>query len=96
MKRDNTPVLHPHAATRYRQQVAELHAAIKAGGEKAGREVVELVRGMIDASRYAGVERMELTIVGTLASFLHRQQEGVSIAMPVVAGIGCEPMTIRL
>ena len=94
---DDPTVLHPQAALRYGQQVAQLHEAIKAGGEVAGREVVALVRGMIDAIEIMpGPERMELTVVGTLAGFLHRQQEGVSIATPVVAGIGFEPMTFRL
>lgn len=95
--RDDAAVLHPHAATRYRHKVAELHAAIKAGGEKADQEVVELVRGMIDAIEILpGPERMELTVVGTLASFLHRQQDGASIATPMVAGIGIEPMDLQV
>ncbi len=64
-----------------------MHAAIKAGGQKAGQEVVELVRGMIDAIKIMpGAALMELTVVGTLASFLHRQQDGAVIATPVVAG----------
>ena len=59
--------------------------------------MVELVRGMIDAIEIMpGPDRMELTVVGTLASFLHRQQDGAVIATPMVAGIGFEPMTFRL
>lgn len=53
-----------------------------------GQKVIELVRGMIDAIEVnRRAQRMEPTIVGTLASFLHRQQNGASIATPVVAGI---------
>lgn len=78
--------LHPHAAMRYRQQVAELHDAIRAGTSGA-REVIDLIRGMIDAIEIKpGPERMELVVVGTLAGFLHRQ--GDANAMPVVAGMG--------
>ena len=50
--------------------------------------MVALVRGMIDAIEIMpGPVRMELTVAGTLASFLHRQQDGAVIATPVVAGI---------
>ena len=95
--RDDAAVLHPRAAERYRKQVAQLRAAIKAGGETAGREVVALVRGMIEAIEVApGPERMELTVVGDLASFLSREHHGNTISTPVVAGVGFEPTTFRL
>jgi hypothetical protein len=44
MPRDDAAVLHPQAAERYRRQVAQLRVAMKAGRERAGREVVDLVR----------------------------------------------------
>jgi hypothetical protein len=79
---NNDPaVLHPQAAERYRQQVAELHAAIKTGSG-ASREVVELIRAMIEV--HPGRDRTELIVVRTLAGFIHRQHDGVST--PMVAG----------
>ena len=51
--------------------------------------MIQLVRGMIHAIEIRpGDGRMELTVVGDLASFLSREQDRNASSMPVVAGIG--------
>ena len=96
LPREDAAVLHPQAAERYRQRVADVHAALKLG-DTAGREAVALVRGMIEAIEIRpGREKMELTVVGDLAAFLHREQDGNLSTTPLVAGVGFEPTTFRL
>jgi hypothetical protein len=89
-------VLHPQAAERYRWQVAHLHDSIRSADPPA-REIVALVRGMIETIKVRpAAGKMELTVVGNLASFLVREQEGNTISTALVAGVGFESTTFRL
>jgi hypothetical protein len=66
-------------------------------GDQASFEAVAIVRGMIEAIKIKlATDRMELSVVSNLASFLHREQDGNLSTTLVVAGVGFEPTTFRL
>ena len=86
MPADDVATMHPSAAEHYRRVVATLHDAVKLD-HQASREAVSIVRGMIEAIEIKpGPDRMELTVTGDLASFLHREQDGNLSTTSVVAG----------
>jgi hypothetical protein len=88
--------VHTVDAAHYRQTVASIHAALQRG-DQASFEAVAIVRGMIEAIEIKlGTNRMKLTVVSNLASFLHREQDGNLRTTLVVAGVGFEPTTFRL
>lgn len=67
-------VLHPQAATAYRQKVIHIQEAL-ARGDSAALEAVALVRGMVREIHVTpGPDRMGLTVVGDLAALLEQEQ----------------------
>lgn len=67
---DEVLTLHPRTAERYKQRVAEIHAALSKGDE-AAREPVELVRELIDRIVVTPTdegEPMKLELVGNVAT----------------------------
>ena len=91
--------LHPQAATRYREMVAEIHEAFTRG-DAASAEAVTLVRQLIGEIRIlpAAVkgEPVALEIAGDLAALMVREGAIPSVTASVVAGAGFEPTTFRL
>lgn len=79
--------LHPNAAQRYRQKVADVHAALTKGDE-ASREAITLVRDLIERITVRPTppdEPTKLELVGNLAALLREPSENV-ISVPTVAG----------
>jgi hypothetical protein len=71
---DEVLTLHPKTAERYKQRVADIHAALSKG-DKAAREAVELVRELIDRIVVTPTdgEPMKLELVGNVAALLEEQ-----------------------
>jgi hypothetical protein len=89
--------LHPSAAKRYAETVAQIHAAL-AKGDSAGREAVALVRELVNqvvAIPTVGREPMKLELVGNLAALLVEPKANRG-PISMVAGAGFEPTTFRL
>ena len=87
--------LHPHAAERYRQKVAEIHEALTRGDE-ASAEAVTAARELILEIRIiptAKGDPVEIEIVGDLAALMVSEP---AVTTAVVAGAGFEPTTFRL
>lgn len=85
--------LHPQAAERYRQKVADVHSALKSG-DAAGRAAISLVRELIDGISVTPTEPGEpskLELTGNLAALLGEPTVNLSL-VPVVAGAGFEPI----
>ena len=83
--RDEVLTLHPRTAERYKQRVAEIHAALSKGDE-AAREAVELVRELIDRIVVTPTdegEPMKLELVGNVAALLeeHPPNGGAIVAV---------------
>lgn len=82
-------VLHPQAAERYRQTVAEIHAALTAG-DAAGIEAVALVRGLITSITIIPMGRgvpVGIEIAGDLAALLQPQEQAANpVTAMMVAG----------
>jgi site-specific DNA recombinase len=79
-------VLHPGAASRYRDKVADIHAALSKGDE-AAREAVALVRELIDAIVVTPGEDggpLTLDLVGNIAALLEQPTNAGAIV--AVAG----------
>ena len=69
--------LHPNAAERYRQKVADVHAALTKGDE-ASREAITLVRELIERITVAPTppdEPPKLELVGNLAALMREPSE---------------------
>ena len=82
---DEVLTLHPKTAERYKQRVADIHAALSKGG-KAAREAVELVRELIDSivvTPTDDCEPMKLELVGNVAALLeeHPRNGGAILAV---------------
>jgi site-specific DNA recombinase len=89
--------LHPQAAERYREKVADVHAALKTG-DAAGREAISLVRKLIETISVTPTdpgEPAKLELSGNLAALLGEPSTNKCL-VPVVAGAGFEPTTFRL
>lgn len=79
--------LHPQAAERYRQKVADVHSALKTG-DAAGRAAISLVRELIDSIAVTPTEPgepLKLQLSGNLAALLGEPTANASL-LPVVAG----------
>ena len=88
--------LHPQAAERYRQKVAEIREALMKG-DSASVEAINLVRDLIGKIVvHPAPDRLPLEIVGDLAALMSQEQEPNGIPTAVVAGVGFEPTTFRL
>ncbi len=90
--------LHPQAAARYRQKVAEIHDALTRG-DAASAEAAALVREMITEIRIIPRGRGEpvgIEIVGDLAALVALERAVNTVTASVVAGAGFEPATFRL
>ena len=90
--------LHPQAAARYRQKVAEIHEALSRG-DAASAEAVALVRDLVSEIRvfpHGKGEAVGLEIVGDLAALMAPEREVNSVTVSLVAGVGFEPTTFRL
>ena len=96
---DASPVvLHPQAAQRYRDKVAQIHEALTKGNS-ASREAIAILRELIDHILVTPTERpapVELRVVGNLAALLVENTPETGVAVSVVAGAGFEPTTFRL
>ena len=89
--------LHPAAAERYRQKIADVHNALRTG-DAAGREAISLVRELIETilvtpTRAGEPTRLQLS--GNLAALLCEPSEN-HVTVSMVAGAGFEPTTFRL
>lgn len=100
----NVIVLHPGIADVFRDQVANLAAAIGGAGVAAA-EARQLVRGMITAIVAVprdGETGLHLDVQGRLASILAIGTKkgplpgGATLTLSMVAGTGFEPVTFRL
>jgi len=85
---DEVLTLHPKTAERYKQRVADIHAALSKG-DKAARDAVELVRELIDRIVVTPTdegEPMKLGLVGNVAALLEEQPRNggaiVAVACP--------------
>ncbi len=90
--------LHPQAAARYRQKVAEIHDALSRG-DAASAEAVALVRGLVTEIRVVPRGKGEpvgLEIIGDLAALMAPERDANSVTASLVAGVGFEPTTFRL
>jgi site-specific DNA recombinase len=90
--------LHPQAAQRYKQKVAEIHDALSRG-DAASAEAVGLVRDLITEIRVmprGKGEPVALEIVGDLAALMATERDENSVTASMVAGVGFEPTTFRL
>ena len=84
--------LHPQAAARYREKVAEIHDALSCGDAAA----LALVREMITEIRLIPRGKGEpagLEIVGDLAAQMTTERDANAVAVAV--GAGFEPATLR-
>jgi site-specific DNA recombinase len=89
--------LHPQAAARYRQKVAEIHDALSRG-DAASVEAVALVREMIVEIRViprGKGEPMGLEIVGDLAALMATERDANAAIAPMVAG-ACNHLDLQL
>ena len=99
------PLIHPNLAEVYRERVARLHHALQ--DPATGEEAFQLIRSLIEEIRLMpeeGALRIELR--GELAGILalaadskkpgSREAAGLAEQIKLVAGIGFEPMTVRL
>jgi hypothetical protein len=69
--------LHPQAAERYKQKVAEIREALMKG-DSASMEAISLVRDLIDkivVHTAPARSRLRLEIVGDLAALMSEEQE---------------------
>jgi site-specific DNA recombinase len=90
--------LHPQAAKRYKEKVAEIHDALSRG-DAASADAVGLVRDLITEIRViprGKGEPVALEIVGDLAALMATERDANSVTGSVVAGVGFEPTTFRL
>jgi hypothetical protein len=79
--------LHPNAAERYKQKVADVHAALKKG-DSASREAIALVRGLIERITITPTPRdkpPKLELIGNLAALMRESSEN-TVTVPMVAG----------
>jgi hypothetical protein len=79
--------LHPNAAERYKQKVADVHAALKKG-DSASREAIALVRGLIERITITPTPRdkpPKLELIGNLAALMRESSEN-TVTVPIVAG----------
>lgn len=82
--------LHPQAAARYRDKVAEIHTAL-ASGSDAAAEAVARVRELITTIRIIPAPRGQpvgLEIVGDLAALMAPEQPQNAVTALMVAGAG--------
>ena len=90
--------LHPQAAARYQQKVAEIHDALSRG-DAASAEAVALVREMITEIRITPRGKGQpvgIEIVGDLAALMATERDEHAVTVSMVAGAGFEPATFRL
>ncbi len=101
---DDSVLLHPNMASRYRDQVAALREALTDGSRRA--EASELIRGLVERVEFPPENgTLAIDLYGHLAGILNlasgnrkpapNDRGGLQQIM-LVAGIGFEPMTFRL
>ncbi len=86
-KETDTIALHPNAAERYRQKVADVHAALTKGDE-ASREAITLVRELIERITVEPTppdQPPKLELFGNLAALMRELRENRD-SVPMVAG----------
>src|SRR5581483_376895 len=86
-KETDTIALHPNAAERYRQKVADVHAALTKGDE-ASREAITLVRELIERITVEPTppdQPPKLELFGNLAALMREPRENRD-SVPMVAG----------
>jgi DNA invertase Pin-like site-specific DNA recombinase len=86
-KESDAIAVHPNAAERYRQKVADVHAALTKGDE-ASREAITLVRELIERITVEPTppdEPPKLELFGNLAALMHEPRENMD-SVPMVAG----------
>ena len=90
--------IHPQAAERYREKVAEIHQALKEG-DNAARSAIQILRELIDhivVTPTLKPDPVGLQVVGNLAALLVCSDPVPQITGSMVAGAGFEPTTFRL
>jgi site-specific DNA recombinase len=100
---DDSVLLHPNMASRYRDQVAALREALTDGSRRA--EASELIRGLVERVEFPPENgTLAIDLYGHLAGILNlasgnrkpAPNDRGGLRVRLVAGIGFEPMTFRL
>ncbi|UYO01405.1 MAG: zinc ribbon domain-containing protein [Devosia sp.] len=97
---DEPVVLHPSAAQRYRQIIAELRTHLDGIREGQPRDIIfESLRSMIEKvviTPTGARQPVDIQVHGLLAELLIQKKEAPQLRGALVAGAGFEPATFRL